>query len=229
MDFDLKQAVDEDVRIKQQPQPTMQSAPQTSDKDMNQPHSSKTGRLKKILTIVLAVLLLGGLGYGSWWYYQQQSELKRQSEARILELERENAALQAQILNVEPVEEETSDQAASEAVLASIRGAIDTNNHAALEGYMNNPVTIILAASEGLGEVSPVEAVEAMAYLAGGEGPWDFALSADEITQYQSGDYSEYFTQSSYVGRSVNNYVVVFDFADGAIASVFMTNDAGLL
>ncbi len=105
----------------------------------------------------------------------------------------------------------------------NIAAAVKSGNYAALEQQMADKVKVTLAASEGLGDRTPEQAVADMKYLDAGTDPWNFALDAAALKVYQEGEYKAFFTTSAFVGKSANNYVVSFTFDDSAnISGIFM-------
>lgn len=103
-------------------------------------------------------------------------------------------------------------------------------NTAALEGYMTDPVTVVLAASEKGGPVTPAQAVQDLNYLSGATDPWDFNLSAVTLASYKNGFYGQYFGDMTVVGKSANDYVVSFMIdTNNKITTIFMTGSADLL
>jgi hypothetical protein len=118
----------------------------------------------------------------------------------------------------------------SPALKENITAAINTMNTAALEGYMTNPVTVVLAASEFGGPRTPTQAVSDLNYLSSATGPWNFNLSTPQLNAYKAGAYSQYFGDNTIVGKSANDYVVSFAINDsGKISVIFIAANASLL
>lgn len=118
----------------------------------------------------------------------------------------------------------------SDTFKANIRAAVESRNYAALEPSMNATVRVILAASEGVGDRTPAQAVADMAYLNEGATPWNFSLAAATIAAWDAGFYTDYFDDNTYVGRAADGMVVVFDFDScGKINEVFMAANEELL
>lgn len=212
---------------------------QTLELNDNEPVSNTQKKMKKEkkpvpkwLLWVLVIVLLAGVGTGV--YYWQQQTVTQQSD-KIQTLEKENAKLKKQVKSLkgelsdaEKSAEETAGP--SDETLANIQAAISTKNYAALEGYMADSVTVILAASEGLGERTPLQAVADLAYLNDADTPWNFALDAATLSGWASGGYGVYFPDGALVGRSSDGYVISFQFNDaGDITDIFFTNSDELL
>ena len=95
---------------------------------------------------------------------------------------------------------------------------------------MASTIKVIIAASEGIGDRTPVQAINDLKYLDSATDPWDFALNATTLSKYQSGDYKDYFKSTSIVGKSANNYVISFNFdSSGKINGIFMSVNSDLL
>jgi Tfp pilus assembly protein PilV len=183
------------------------------------------------ILIALLVVALGVIGWLVWQYMtlsQQNTNLRN-----------ENAGLQNQI-NELSAKSSTPEESSSASALcdptvtadlkANIADAISSGNTAALEGYMDSTVNVIVAASEGVGPRTPSEAIADLAYLEGGADPWDFNVDAGTIATWDAGFYTDYFDDNTYAGRAANGMVVVFDFNEcGKINEVFMVANEELL
>lgn len=200
------------------------------------PDSLKTLRPpKKNLVLVwilfiIDIILLAAVAWLGWQYYtltQQKKGLEGHVSAlttQIAELETKLAAAPA--VPVTP----TCDGTVADSLKTAIRTAVDTHNYAPLEAHMTNPVTVILAASEGLGPRTPAQAVSDAAYLNTGASPWDFNLPAATLTALDTGPYDSYFDSNTYVGKSTDDVVGAFDFDNcGKITKIFMSADLALL
>lgn len=206
----------------------------TKQEGKKQQTSKQKKSVPKWLWAILVVVLLAADGYGVYYWQQQkvdeQASKTAELQKQVDDLEKEKADLKKQVKSAKSAAEEASASAPSAADLENIKAAITSGNTAALEGYMADSVTVILAASEGLGSRTPTQAVSDMDYLSGGTTPWDFALPSATVSGWASGDYGTYISADGLVGKSANNYVVALKFnSDGDISSVFMTNNAGLL
>ena len=116
------------------------------------------------------------------------------------------------------------------AQLENIEAAISSGNTAALEGRMADSVSVIIAASEGVGARTPTEAIGDIDYVIDLDATWDFALSAATLTDYADGDYAQYFPEGAFVGKSSEDKVISFIFdGDAKIKTVFMSVSSDLL
>jgi len=215
MDFDQHQQ-------QEQPNaPPVQTAPH---------HKEPSGAGKKILKLLLILILLAGAAAAGWYYRDMEAkDNAKVAAAEIATLKAKNTKLESDLAAATAAN--AAARAPSAETLDDIKAAVQSGNYAALESLMADKVTVILAASEGLGERTPAQAVADLAYLDDGTDPWDFALTATIVDGYREGDYAKYFPQTALVGKSANKYVVSFSFDnDGEkITTIFMSNsDTGL-
>lgn len=118
----------------------------------------------------------------------------------------------------------------SAAAIENIKASISSGNTAALAGYMAPTVRVIIAASEGIGDRTPTQAIKDLDYLDEATDPWNFALPPSTLSQYATGSYGQFFPSTAVVGRSANKYVVSFTFNNsGKISGIFMCVNADLL
>jgi hypothetical protein len=124
----------------------------------------------------------------------------------------------------------SSQVAITNAVKNAISAAIMSKNYAAIQSLMASSVTVVYAASEKGGSEPPTSAVADLAYLNNATGAWNFSVAQATITQYQAGDYGQYFQGVIYVGQSADKYVVAFGFdMCGKISRIFVTPSSDLL
>ena len=197
------------------------------------PHKRKSGKGKKLFLWLVMLLLLAGAAAGSWYYRDMQAkDDKNLQQAEIDSLKSKNSTLQKELDDAEAAAAAASTPKTkpSQSDLDNIEAAIKSGNTAALEQLMATKVTVIIAASEGLGERTPTQAIKDLDYLDGGTDPWDFNLPAATIDGYQAGDYKQYFPDGALAGKSANDYVVSFSFDDsGKISTIFLANNADVL
>lgn len=198
--------------------------------------ANKNNKKKWLLTLLILVLIAGGAG-AYWWRDNQAKADQAAKQTEISKLENDKAELESEVdeLKKQLADEkskntEESATTPSAETLQNIQDAITSGNTAALEGYMASTVRVIFAASEGVGDRAPMQAVSDLAYLKGATDPWDFDLPAATLSNYASGDYAQYFPEGALVGKSANGYVISFTFDDtGKINGIFVSSDASLL
>lgn len=184
----------------------------------------------KLLPWLLAVLLAVASSAGVFlWQKQEIKNLKNKSNAQAAEIE----SLKIAASDHEADEDASGDDGESSSngnKIENIQAAISSGNTAALEGYMASTVKVILAASEGIGDRTPTQAVEDLKYLDDATDPWDFDLPAETLAQWRAGGYGSYIPIPAVVGESANGYVVSFLFNhEGKISVIFMANDSELM
>lgn len=191
----------------------------------------KKSKRNVVLVIIGFVLLLALAGAGLW-YQNDQAEKKQAEQAKkITELEKQVTDLQKQLADAKASSGDAAKTLAPSATtISNIKDAISSGNYAALEGYMAPSVTVIIAASEGIGTRTPAQATADMAYTDAGTDPWNFALPAATIATYAAGPYAQYFPANVLVGVSANKYVVAFSFDNnGKIKTIFLAANTDLL
>lgn len=207
---------------------------------MYKPPSGKKKVVKIILITFGSILLLLASVYLGYWYKSRsanQQIQKMQEEIDNLnqqksDLEQSLSKTQTELNELSAKKTNTTTGGTPTAdFVANIEDAVKSGNTSALEGYMSNPVKVILAGSGGVGDRTPAQAVSDMSYLNSATDPWNFALLSTTLHAYQNGAYKQYFPGTAVVGQSVNNYVVAFSFDSTGkkIATIFMSNDANLL
>lgn len=210
------------------------------DSGMDKKPKNRKPVLKIIVIVLGIILLLLGSFYLGYWYRginakteldkanQQINELQQQKQ----EAEDAKNKLQTELdeLKASKTTTTTNSNVPTAAVKANIEDSIKSGNTAALEGYMASTVKVIIAASEGIGNRTPAQAVGDLEYLESGTDPWNFSLPAATLAAWRSGPYKQYFPANAVVGKSANNYVVSFSFDNsGKINTVFMAVNADLL
>lgn len=192
--------------------------------------ASKKVPTKLLLPLVIVLALLIGMGGGYWWRNMQAEKQAKEDGKQIAELLQQvsRAASEASEADEEDTDEGAEQTAAS--IKENIAAAISSGNTAALEGYMASKVRVIIAASEGVGDRTPAQAVSDLEYLEDAKDPWNFNLAESTLNEYATGGYAQYFPIGAVVGRSDDDKVVSFTF-DGAgkINGIFMAAHEDLL
>jgi len=199
---------------------------------VNKVHVSPGGR-RPWLWMLLVVVLIAGAAYGAYWWRDKAAKKdNKQQTSEITELKQKVTKLEKDLAKqkTKPEDAETMAKAPTAEVLDNIKAAITSDNTAALEGYMASTVRVILAASEGIGDRTPTQAISDLSYLDDATDPWNFNLPAATIDGYQAGGYKQYFPETALVGKAANGYVVSFTFnSDAKISGIFMSVSDDLL
>jgi cytoskeletal protein RodZ len=198
-----------------------------------EPHQDKkpkkSAKSKLVLIAFILLILAGAAGY--WWLDQQAKAYRQEKEAEVATLQQQNKEL------AESLEAEKSGDMPGEGdeaiakTKANTIAAIKSGNTAALEGYMTDKVLTVLAASEGLGSVTPAASINHItSFISDAEAPWDFELAETTLVGYGSGDYAHYFPSGAIVGKSANDKVIAFLVnSAGKINTVFTVTSADIL
>ena len=112
----------------------------------------------------------------------------------------------------------------------NIEASISSGNTAALEGYLANPNTFIIAASECCGPQTPIETISGLDYLLTATGPW--ARATDSlIADYRTGFYADYFPEGAFVLLSSDEdpFVVSVQTEGDEIIGIFISAGESLL
>lgn len=184
---------------------------------------------KKLLVLFLLLVLLGGSGFGSWWYANNAANKKlKERDARVSELQQKNTDLQKELDAAKSAVAQQDITGPTATTLAAIEAAIKAGKYSDVQTYLANSVTVTLAASEGLGARTAEQTVKDLDYLKSATGTWDFALPKATLDSYAVGTYKSHFPANALVGKSgTNNYVVSFSFnSAGKVSAIFMTADA---
>lgn len=193
----------------------------------------RRGRGKGLLKLLLALILIAGAGGGA--YYWRDKEAKDDAGLQSSQINQ----LQQQVSKLQSDLKTTEDKAAAEAAsqsgptddtLKKVQDAVKSGKYADMQSLIASKVNVVIAASEGLGQRTPAQAVADLKYLDSGTDPWNFALASAVINGYQDGDYAQYFPVGGLVGKSANDYVVSFVFNNsGKVIGIFIAADADLL
>lgn len=211
-----------------------QTNPETSSVINKVPAAPKTGGRKLLLTVLILALLVAGAG-AYWWRDRQAKDDAKKKDADIAQLQHQVSDLTKQLADEKAKNNTSTDNSngPSQEVIDNVKASINSGNTAALEGYMASKVNVIIAASEGLGERSPTQAVaDITSYISDATGPWDFALPAATLSGWASGDYAQYFPSGAVVGQSSGKDKMAISFvfnSSGKITTVFMAANTDLL
>lgn len=179
-------------------------------KELNQ-----NGDISILLIILIIILLILGVGFYVWQRNDDDSSGDG-PVATATETTEETAEEEA----TEPAEPICTEPSSEQ--VENIKASITSGNTAAMEAYFTNPVKVILAASGGVGDRTPAEAVGDITSFISGTSGWDFALPAATIGGYQSSGYATYFPANAVVGKDSSTKLISFSFnCDGDVNVVF--------
>ncbi|MEP6843306.1 MAG: hypothetical protein ABJA11_07275, partial [Pseudolysinimonas sp.] len=110
---------------------------------------------------------------------------------------------------------------------------LNSQNTAVLSqsGTFSNPVFVTAANSDLQDNLSPDDAVTAMAFMftPSDPNPWDLALSDSVLAGYRAGPFGQYFPVGAIVARSHDGHVFSFIGHDSTITTMFMAASDDLL
>jgi hypothetical protein len=110
----------------------------------------------------------------------------------------------------------------------NVQDAISSGNTAAIEGYLSDPVRVIIMSSECCWDISRAEAVAELSYVTGAPGPWNFNLPAATVAPWHTNTYYGYlFTGDDITGRAADGTIVSFGIDGGQITKILMGWDEG--
>jgi hypothetical protein len=110
----------------------------------------------------------------------------------------------------------------------NIREAITSGNTAAIEGYLSNPVRVIIMSSECCWDITPAEAVSNLSYVTGAPGPWNFSLPSATTDPWHTNTYYGYlFTGDDITGRAADGTIVSFGISGDQVTTILMGFEEG--
>lgn len=194
---------------------------------------TKGGSGKRVIIACLVVILLIGTN-ATLFLWQQR--LVREAKQQSSEQERKNEQLEEQIKELQEARDNElslqSSQAEDSARLtaSTLQGILTDKNFAALEPYLAEQVSFILAASEGMGVQTPAQAIDNLVVLDAATAPWNFTVSPTTITDWRSGDYKQYFPEGVVTGVSANGYVIAVQLNNsGKVMTIFISPNVDVL
>lgn len=111
---------------------------------------------------------------------------------------------------------------------ANIRDAVTSGNVVAVEGYLSNPVRLIIMSSECCWDITPEQAVAELTYISGAPGPWNFSLPSTTTDPWHTNEYYGYlFTGDDITGRAADGTVVSFGISGGQVTTILMGFEEG--
>lgn len=205
------------------------------DNEQNTAKKKRKNKAKWIFIITI-VLIIGASGAVIYCQRAKSEERLAEKSDKIVELEEKIKNLEQS--KPQPSDNPTNDSGVDRPVcqipdsgkVENITASITSKNTAALEGYLANPVSVIIAASEGMGNRTPTQAISDISSFISDTGSWDFNLPQSTIDAYRAGFYTRYFPENSVIGKSNNEKVISFSFnCDASISTVFLSPGSDLL
>src|SRR5664279_1901922 len=221
-------------KIMENQAPEINDTPEQQGTRSKLPIRSSSHKLAIILLIIVIILLIAA-GIGAYLWRDMQANTQHSDDtAQINNLNSQVGQLKkdaAGAKNATPAAPKAVTKTpVSAAQRSNLADAIKSGNTAALEGFMAPSVHVIIAASEGVGDRTPVQAINDLSYTSAAVNPWDFNLDAATLAKYVAGSYKSYFLTDSLVGKSADGYVISFNFdAAGKISGIFMAKNESLL
>lgn len=209
--------------------------------NMASTNSQLTRRGRNVGTVLTFVVLIVTLvvGVGAYYYRDQQArDAQKKASVQMQNLQTQVNTLKKQ-LSAQPSMADTTPSSGdsqktnvacdpsrpNSASLDNIKASITSGNTAALQGYMAPSVTVIYAASDGLGPRSAEQAVGDVTSFVGNimQVSWSFDIPASVLSSYGQGSYKQYFQGTALVAKSSTARVLVFNFdCTGKINGAFM-------
>ncbi|NTW61363.1 hypothetical protein HGB24_01575 [Candidatus Saccharibacteria bacterium] len=228
----------EDNQISNPSNQTEQSDDQVATSE-NSSKATAVGRAKsghgfaKVILHLIIVLIIGGAVYGLYYWRDNQARTKE------TDLNNQIASLQSELKAKNTTTTSNSEETANNtcvltvptaSLVENVEASINSGNTAALEGYMASSVTSVLAASEAGGQATPSQAVANItSFIQGSEG-WDFNLPTSVLNAYDAGEYGQYFSSNSTVGKASDTKVISFSYdCNNKINMVLMSQSSDLL
>ncbi|MDP3973750.1 MAG: hypothetical protein Q8P92_02870 [Candidatus Daviesbacteria bacterium] len=94
-------------------------------------------------------------------------------------------------------------------LIENIKASVISKNYAALEGYSENQVNLIIEATECCGIVDKAKAIKELNYLNSATFPWNFDQTDPIIVEIKQ-KYPQIFSKDSLIGIAANDFMVAF-------------------
>ena len=195
---------------------------------------NRKSKLKRVGLIVGIFAIIGGVGAGVYfWQESNIQSLQKQHEEEIATLNSTIEALKKDISDTASKEKSATKDTADAAAAAksAISSAVSSDTFTALGPLMADSVRVIIAASEGMGDRTPAQAMEDLKYLNSASGTWNFDVPAASIADWRTGDYAAYVPAAGgVIGLSSDGYVGIFKLnSESKISDIFMAVNAELM
>lgn len=198
-----------------------------------QAQSKKTISKKVMYTLIVILLIIATSALTYWLTDISNNDIESRLNNEIKQLKSENDNLTKDLKDssdTDVIEQSNNTKLPDEDDLGNIKAAISIGNTEPLQGYMAQTVSVILAASEGIGDRTPMQATLDITNFIDSAGTWDFNLSASVLSSYGKSFYGQYFPINAVVGKSSNGKIISLSFDENAkINQVFFATAEDVL
>lgn len=198
-----------------------------------QAQSKKTISKKVMYTLIVILLIIATSALTYWLTDISNNDIESRLNNEIKQLKSENDNLTKDLKDssdTDVIEQSNNTKLPDEDDLGNIKSAISIGNTEPLQGYMAQTVSVILAASEGIGDRTPMQATLDITNFIDSAGTWDFNLSASVLSSYGKSFYGQYFPINAVVGKSSNGKIISLSFDENAkINQVFFATAEDVL
>lgn len=189
--------------------------------------------LKTIGLLIVVAVLIFGAGYFGYSLRSQSADTEiSKKKTEIANLTKRISDLQKELNKVD--EKKTfgissctsiSNNNISASKIENIKASITSKNTAALEGYMADTVCFVIAASDGIGDISAANAIKNLTNYIENTNGWKFTPTTLELNSYKAGNYADFFVDGAIIGKSSDDNVLLFSFNDdGKINIIFWSS-----
>ncbi len=172
--------------------------------------------------ILLTVILVALIGGGAYYIGTKNSLTLAPSQTPVPS----SSALASASPEVSSTPSPTPNPTVAPAMLENIKASIVSKNTAALEGYMENKVNVIIEATECCGDLTKVKAISELDYLSTAALPWNFDDN-NPIAIALKQKNPDAFPEGVIIGTSANRMLVSFTLNEDKtkIAKIYMAVD----
>lgn len=190
------------------------------------PKNSRFSKRKLLAAVGISLLVLVIAAAVYWWQQSEVTNLKGKLDQQADEI----VSLEKTVKQNSAKKDDSEKTESTPVTTDTLKSIIQGGTYSDLTPYLADTVTVIVAASEGVGARTPAQAAGDLKYLDAGTDPWNFALPDSTLNEWRVGDYASYVPITSVVGESANHYVVSFQFdTEGKIAVIFMAVNSDLM
>lgn len=180
--------------------------------------------VKVLITVVPIILAI--IGFATAFYVLSRVLPMYENTAK-QQLEQQLLPTPTQALKTPAPSVPIASPTASITLQENIQAAIESKNTAALEGYMNDTVFVLLYASECCGQKTKADAVGQLSYLNPAKAPWNWNQNDPTIVKIKTSQPSTF--GKGMIGISGNKYTVSFEIVNNKISSYYLSPTYELL